>query len=286
MLVSVPYLPVSSFRMGVGLSEYRAAIGRFAWVAKFASFRLRRTCKKPKLTKLKKVGENSQMSNSTKLKGSSGSLDRWKGREKSPDVGQSLWQRSKSFNQTREGRSRVRKPQLSRNKSQSLIRRRKTKQNVIPDNFKNSCIACKTDLFDQRQERGRSRQTRQEAKKENCCSHPGKSDFIKGSQLRFFTCIAVYECLLLEQAVIAVVQMLLVRSGIETNPGPTNGDDSPCCNASQHFNRVRNTMTKAQNSFQSRVTPDTLSMKVIEIEETGNYLTFNLLLLNNGFTGN
>ena len=78
--------------------------------------------------------------------------------------------------------------------------------------------------------------------------------------------------------------MLLIRSGIETNPGPTNGDDSPCCNASQHFNRVKNTIAKAQNNFKSKVTPDTLSKKVIEIEETGNDLTFNLLLLNNRFT--
>ena len=72
---------------------------------------------------------------------------------------------------------------------------------------------------------------------------------------------------------IAVIQMLLVRSGIETNPGPTTTeDDSPCCNASQHFNRVKNTMAKAQNNFQSKVTQDTLSKKVIELEETGDYI--------------
>ena len=206
------------------------------------------------------------MPNSTKLKGSSGSLDRWTRREKSQDIGQ----RSKSLNQTREGRSRTRKPQVSRNRSQSLIRIRKG----IADNFKNSCIACKTDLFDQRRQRGRStktlRQSRQEPKQESCCSHPGKDDVIEGSQLKLFTCV---ECLMLERAMIAVIQMLLVRSGIETNPGPTTtGDDSPCCNASQHFNRVKNTITKARDSFQSKVTPDTLSKKVIEIEETGNYV--------------
>ena len=82
------------------------------------------------------------------------------------------------------------------------------------------------------------------------------------------------KCLLLERAVTAVVQMLLVRSGIETNPGPTNGNDSPCCNASQHFNRVKNTIAKAKHSFQSKVNPDTLSRKVIEIEETGIHIIF------------
>ena len=252
------------------MSEYRAAIGRFACVAKYASFRLRRTRKKPKLTKLKKTegGENPLMPNSTNLKWSSGSLDRWKGREKSHDVGQ----RSTSLNQTREGRSRIRKPQLSRAKSKSLSRGRKGKLDMIADKFKNSCVGCKTDLFDQRWERGRStRQTLQEPKQESCCRHPGKGNHIEASQLKLFTCVAVSECLMLERAITAVVQMLLVRSGIETNPGPISENDSPCCNASQHFNRVKNTIVKAQNNFQSKVTPDTLSKKVIEIEETGNY---------------
>ena len=250
------------------MSEYRAAIGRFACLAKYASFRLRRTCKEPKLTELSKMEEeeNPLMPDPTKLKESSGSLDRWKGREKSHDIGQ----RSKSLNQRREGRNRIRRPQLSRNKS--LSRGRKGKQNVIADNFKNACIACKTDLFDQRWRRGRGRQTHQESKQESCCSNPGKSEQIEASQLKFFTCVAVSECLMLERAIAAVVQMLLVRSGIETNPGPTNASDSPCCNARQHFNRVKNSMSKAQNSFQSKVTPETLSRKVIRIEETGNYI--------------
>ena len=77
---------------------------------------------------------------------------------------------------------------------------------------------------------------------------------------------------MLERALSAVVQMLLLRSGIETNPGPTIENDSPCCNASQHFNRVKNTIAKAKNNFKSKVTPDTLSKRVIEIEETGDYL--------------
>ena len=255
------------------MSEYRAAIGRFACMAKYSRFPLRGQSKKPKLTKTEGV-ENPLKPNSTKLKESSRSLDRLKGREKSHDIGK----RSKSLNQTREGRTRTRKPQVCRTKSQSLSRRPKGKLNMNDDKFKNACIACKTDLFDQRWQRGRStRQTRQESKQESCCRHPGKGDHIEASQLKFVTCVAISECFMLERAVIAVVQMLLVRSGIETNPGPTNGNDSPCCNASQHFNRVKNTMTKVQNNFQSKVTPDTLSKKVIEIKETGNYLIFILL---------
>ena len=249
------------------MSEYRAAIGRFACLAISSTFPLRRRCKKPKL----EGGENPIITTkSTNLKGSSGSLDRYKRRNKRYEVGQ----RSKSLNERREGRSRIRKPQLPRARSQSLSRGRKGKQNVISDHFKNACVACKTDLFDQRWERGRSRQTCQESKQESFCSCPGKGDHIEASQLKFFTCVAVSECLLLERAVIAVVQMLLIRSGIETNPGPTNGDDSPCCNASQHFNRVKNTMSKTQNNFKSKVAPDTLSKKVIEIEETGYWLLF------------
>ena len=263
--------------MGVGLSEYRAAIGRFACMAKYSRFPLRGQSKKPKLTKTEGV-ENPLKPNSTKLKESSRSLDRLKGREKSHDIGK----RSKSLNQTREGRTRTRKPQVCRTKSQSLSRRPKGKLNMNDDKFKNACIACKTDLFDQRWQRGRStRQTRQKPKQERFCS---RGDYIEASQLKFFMCVAVSECLLLEQAIIAVVQMLLVRSGIETNPGTTNGHDFPCCNASQHFNRVKNKMTKVQNNFQSKVTQDTLSKTVIEIEETGNYLSFNLLPLNNGFS--
>ena len=239
------------------MTEYRAAIGRFACLAISSTFPLRRRCKKPKL----EGGENPIITTkSTNLKGSSGSLDRYKRRNKRYEVGQ----RSKSLNERREGRSRIRKPQLPRARSQSLSRGRKGKQNVISDHFKNACVACKTDLFDQRWERGRSRQTCQESKQESFCSCPGKGDHIEASQLKF----------LLELAIIAVVQMLLVRSGIETNPGPTNGNDSPCCNASQHFNRVKNTIAKAKHSFQSKVNPDTLSRKVIEIEETGIHIIF------------
>ena len=142
-------------------------------------------------------------------------------------------------------------------------------------------------MFNQRWQRGRStkyiRQAYQRSRQEKFCPHAEEKTFSETNQLCFFTCAAIAECFMLEQGLSAVVQMLLLRSGIESNPGPTKEDDSPCCNASQHFNRVKNTMTKAQNSFQSKVTPDTLSKKVIEIEETGICLTFNLLKLNTCF---
>ena len=73
--------------------------------------------------------------------------------------------------------------------------------------------------------------------------------------------------------------MLLVRAGIETNPGPTtiSSTSSPCCKAYQHFRRVKNTIEKAHENFKSKVTDETLTKKVIEIEETGRYV-FNQII--------
>ena len=261
------------------MSEYRATIGRFACVAEYASYRLRRKLKKARLTKTKNAEreENIGIPDSTKIKESfKGSLDRWETRSKSQTR---AGQRSKSLNHQREGRSRIRKPLLSRTKSESLIRGRKRKTDIVSDNFKFACVACKTDMFDQSWQRGRAtrnlRQTLHRSKEEMFCPHAEKGStrgtFIATNELCFLTCVALSECIMLERALIAVLKMALVRSGIETNPGPTNEIDSPCCNASQHFNRVKNTMAKAQTNFQSKVTTDTLSKKVIQIEETGNY---------------
>ena len=93
--------------------------------------------------------------------------------------------------------------------------------------------------------------------------------------LHFLTFLAASECVMLERALFAIVQMLLVRSGVETNPGPTTtpAGSSSCCNASQHFNRVKNTIAEAHNNFRSKVRQDTLTKKVIEVEETGNSLS-------------
>ena len=270
--------------MGVGLSEYRAAIGRFACVAEYARYRQKRKWKKPKLTKKVDGEKNPKTTNSTKFKEGSGSLDRWKRRDKSHDVAR----RGKSLGHLREGRQRIRTMLPSRTKSRSLSRGRKEKSKAITDHFKDACNACKTEMFDQRWQRGRStkniKQAPQRSKQEKCCPHAEKKTFSETNQLCFFTCFALAECVMLERALAAVVQMLLLRSGIETNPGPTKDEDSPCCNASQHFNRVKNSIAKAQNSFQSKVTPDTLSKKVIEIEETGNGLIFILFLIANVYT--
>ena len=235
--------------------------------------------KKSKLVKLKKMegDENNFMPNPVKSGKISRSLDRCGKKKRSYDLGQ----RSKSLNHLREGRSKRSNPFRAQSRS-PIGNKRKRKLNLIADNMKEACIACKTDLFDQRRERGRTKQStgkvHQKTKQKRICPHAGKEltahqgSCIQDAHLCHFVCAAaVSQCLLLERALYAIVQMLLVRSGIETNPGPTNETDSPCCNASQHFNRVKNTMTKAQTNFQSKVTSDTLSKKVIQIEETGNY---------------
>ena len=258
------------------MSEYRAAIGRFSCVAENA-----RVCRHQKkkwkepLTKLKKTEsceERPSIPKSIKSKESSRSLDRWRKKDKTHDIGE----RSKSLSDSREGRCRKRNTFPSRTKSPSLSTGRKKKVNLIADNFKEACVACKTDMFDQRRQRGRAKQnekTHQRSKQKSICLHAGKASTTpQGTchQLRLFMCVALSECLLLERALSAVVQMLLLRAGIESNPGPTDGNNSPpCCNASQHFNRVKNTIAKAKQNFKSKVTPDTLSKKIIEIEETG-----------------
>ena len=89
------------------------------------------------------------------------------------------------------------------------------------------------------------------------------------SKKRFFICLAVSKYLALERALTAIIQMLLIMSGIETNPGPATENSGPCCNASQHFNRVKNSIKKNKNNFQSKIVPGSLSKKVIAVEETG-----------------
>ena len=167
-----------------------------------------------------------------------------------------------------------------RNRSLSQPRSTKDNREESADNFKNACIACKTKLFDKRWQRGRTRRKTGEGSRETrstkCCplgevGATNEEISIESSQLHLLTCAAVSECLLVEQAIFTIVQMLLLRSGIETNPGPpTTSNPSPCCNAIQHFNRVKNTMAEVQNSFQSKVAQDTLTKQVIEVKETGN----------------
>ena len=92
---------------------------------------------------------------------------------------------------------------------------------------------------------------------------------IEATELCYLTSAAFSGYFLLEQAIFTIIQMLLVRSGVETNPGPTS---QTCCLAYQHFKRVKNTIEKAGNNFNSKVTDDALKKKVIEIEETGRVL--------------
>ena len=172
--------------------------------------------------------------------------------------------------------------------SQNSKKRRPEEAKKINDDiFSNACIACKTDLFDQMRKRGRAAKTL----KNNVCPHteqkPTNAEcLVEEKKAKLFACFAISVWFTLERAVTAIVRMLLVRSGIETNPGPTNESNSDnssnetkdgptnenntiCCNASQHFNRVKNTIAKTQKNFVSKVLHDSLSKKVIEVEETG-----------------
>ena len=92
---------------------------------------------------------------------------------------------------------------------------------------------------------------------------------IEATELCYLTSAAFSGYFLLEQAIFTIIRMLLVRSGVETNPGPSS---QTCCLAYQHFKRVKNAIEKAGNNFNSKVTDDALKMKVIEIEETGRVL--------------
>ena len=84
-----------------------------------------------------------------------------------------------------------------------------------------------------------------------------------------FTRLASSNLSLFESVVFSIIQMLLVMSGIETNPGPTNPANLQCCNAVQHFNRVKKAITGAQKIFASKLSADIITRKVIEVDETG-----------------
>ena len=139
------------------------------------------------------------------------------------------------------------------------------------NNFRNSCIKCKTGMFDGKFQRGRATKVTRNGK---LCSHIEKGlmtedSLTEESKTRFFICLAVSKYLALERALTAIIQILLIMSGIETNPGPATENSGPCCNASQHFNRVKNSIKKNKNNFQSKIVQGSLSKKVIAVEETG-----------------
>ena len=259
------------------MCEYRAAIGAFAWIAANASLRWRGKSKQQKPRRLRAVGgearcEKGGSSKTGHVQKRWRSLDRGETRDKGGYVGR----RSKTLNQKEFRYKSHLQLTFRMSRSQSHDKRRKRVADASIETFKSSCVTCKTKLFDEKRQRGRSR------KREKCkgthrdghCSPDGegtmnKTRFIGATELHFLTSAG---CLLLEQAIFTIVQMLLVRSGVETNPGPTTPtSSSSCCNASQHFNWVKNTIAEAQRSFRSKVTQDTLTRKVLEIEETGNY---------------
>ena len=139
--------------MGIGLSEYRVAIGAFAWIAANASLHWRSKSKKKKSSRPRAVAgkersEKGISANHVQFKKRWMSLDRCKTRDRSKTVGQ----RSKTLNQ-REPRERSCK---FRTRSRSHVKRTKKIQDVTVNAFKNSCITCKTELFSEKWQRGRS----------------------------------------------------------------------------------------------------------------------------------
>ena len=92
--------------MGVGLSEYRAAIGAFAWIATNCNPRSKGKSKQKKPNQLGKVDTDERIRTTfiTKFNASWGSLERWEPSSK----GRLVKLRSKSLNQ-KEGRKTTRK---------------------------------------------------------------------------------------------------------------------------------------------------------------------------------
>ena len=185
--------------MGIGLSEYRVAIGAFAWIAANAGLHWRSKSKQKKSSKLRPVGgkgkcEKGTSSNPVQFKKRWISLDRCKTRSRSKTVGQ----RSQTLNQRGE---RVRESSQQggfRTRSQSHVRRRKRVPDANADSFKNSCIPCKTWLFDQAWQRGRRHErTGEKYKADKHCSHIGKGPLNKtgdigaATYLHFLTSVGI-----------------------------------------------------------------------------------------------
>ena len=254
--------------MGVGLSEYRAAIGTFAAFAQ-------RGRTKPKLQKAAKQGveKNEQLEeklDTNQLEGKCVSLDRWKTRSRSRNSG--YRRKTSSFNR-HDSRSKV---FPLRSRSKSATRKRDSFENTAKA-FREACTACKTKLLYEKWDRGRTKTRRTQTRQSKCCALEWKKSgdvesSIDTTSLHLLTCVAVSECISLEYAMSSIVLMLLVLSGIETNPGPP----ATCCSASQHFRRVNDTIRSAQQKFQSKITQNTLTQKIIEVDVAG---TFELRLL-------
>ena len=143
--------------MGIRLSEYRAAVGAFAWIAVNASLRWRSKSKskkssRPRAVAAKERSETKGISaDPVQIKKRSMSLDQCRTRDRSKTVGR----RSKTLNQREHG-VRSCEQVAFRTRSQSHVERRKKILDATVDIFKNSCISCKTELFNEKWERGRS----------------------------------------------------------------------------------------------------------------------------------
>ena len=201
------------------MAEYRAAIGGFAAVTlHLQSYqrRKKRSVKathtnEPRVTK-KKPREEDGFKHDKYDRGW-GSLDRWKtkggGNHNQRSI--TLCPRLKP-----EGIKRI-IPSL-RERSQSCARRREGASGL--SNLKDACNVCKTEWVIQGGQRGRPRKESRRMDLSPCCKTSGENPKkIEEVPLRLFTCLAVSECLLTELALATVVHILLIRSGIETNPG-------------------------------------------------------------------
>ena len=156
-----------------------------------------------------------------------------------------------------------RKPDLLiRRRSQSSFKRRKNGSDNTAGGPKVACVQCKIDWLNHDWQRGRRKKRDKDLEQKSCCA---EEVYSRARNIHYLICSTALECMTIEFALASVVQMLLIRSGIETNPGPS------CCSASLHFKRVNNSIATAERNFQSRLTPSTLSDKNIEIVETGKY---------------
>ena len=185
--------------VGKSLCDFSATPGAFAYTAANPSL-----CHSTKLKQHKSKRANEEDRNK---KSKWGSLDRWRRRNKSKVVAK----RRKSSNQKREGTKSER----------HVPRRRSTYLGLVIDTFKNVSVFFQSSFAHQMFQRSKAK----ESNGQNCqeihfdkCAKGGPTKRIQPKLLHFLTAAAAVQCFMLEHA--AIIQMLLVRSGIETNPGP------------------------------------------------------------------
>ena len=203
----------------MGLGQYRAIIGRFAAVALHLQLFHKTKTKhlKSKRVKEKKAATSpkEQLLKSDRFNRSCGSLDRWATTRKR----RNSKQRSTTCS-PQSKRDHIRKRSSARKRSQSCAKRRKLGPRLKTQDLKDACTRCRIDWVSQGFKRGRTRRAKAQIGRKQCCTlRESKKADIETRNLGIFTCMAVSECILMEVAVATVVQMLLIRSGIEMNPG-------------------------------------------------------------------